>query len=83
MIVCPGTLACDTLSQVQGIVTPIPIIIEGLLQVFQRFASSKLVLRAIGSRFVALHDHENGSRVTTRVSYSVMTIESDGGHLGA
>jgi hypothetical protein len=41
--------------------TAILIIIEGLLQVLQRFSSSKLVLKTVGSRFAALNYYENGS----------------------
>jgi hypothetical protein len=41
--------------------TAILIIIEGQLQVFQRFSSSKLVLKAVESCFVALNYYENGS----------------------
>jgi hypothetical protein len=41
--------------------TAIPIIIEGQLQDFQRFSSSKLVLQTVESCFVALNYYENGS----------------------
>ncbi len=41
--------------------TAIPIIIEGRFQVFQRFSSSKLVLKAVESCFVALNYYGNGS----------------------
>ncbi len=41
--------------------TAIPIIIEGLFQVFQRFASSKLVLKTVESCFVTLNYYGNGS----------------------
>ncbi len=37
------------------------IIIERQLQDFQRFSSSKLVLKTIESRFAALNYYENGS----------------------
>ncbi len=43
-------------------VTAILIIIEGQVQVFQRFSSSKLVLKAVGSRFEALNYYENGRK---------------------
>ncbi len=41
--------------------TAILIIIEGQFQAFQRFSSSKLVLKAVESCFVALNYHENDS----------------------
>ncbi len=41
--------------------TFIPIIIEGLFQVFHQFPSSKLVLQTVESCFVALNYYENGS----------------------
>jgi hypothetical protein len=41
--------------------TAIPIIIEGQFQVFQRFSSSKLVLKTVESCFVALNYYGNGS----------------------
>jgi hypothetical protein len=41
--------------------TAIPIIIEGRFQVFQRFSSSKLVLKTVESCFVALNYYGNGS----------------------
>ncbi len=43
------------------IYTAIPIIIEGQFQVFQRFSSSELVLKAVESCFVALDYYGNGS----------------------
>ncbi len=39
-------------------------IIEGLFQVFQGFFSSKLVLKAVESCFVALNYHESGSSLS-------------------
>jgi hypothetical protein len=48
--------------------TAIPIIIEGLFQVFQRFPSSKLVLKTVESCFVALIHYWNGS---TRLSANI------------
>jgi hypothetical protein len=45
--------------------TAIPIIIEGQFQVFQRFSSSKLVLEAVESCFVALNYYGNQSTVQT------------------
>jgi hypothetical protein len=36
-------------------------IIEGQFEVFHRFSSSKLVLKTVGSCFVALNYYENGS----------------------
>ena len=42
--------------------TAILITMEGLFQVFQRFSSSKLVLKTVGSRFAALNCYEHGSR---------------------
>ncbi len=41
--------------------TAIPIIIEGRFQVFQRFSSSKLVLKTVESCFAALNYYGNGS----------------------
>ncbi len=41
--------------------TAIPIIIEGRFQVFQRFSSSKLVLKTVESCFTALNYCGNGS----------------------
>jgi hypothetical protein len=41
--------------------TAIPIIIEGQFQVFQRFSSSKLVLKTVESCFAALNYYGNGS----------------------
>jgi hypothetical protein len=41
--------------------TAIPIIIEGQFQAFQRFSSSKLVLKTVESCFVALNYYGNGS----------------------
>jgi hypothetical protein len=43
--------------------TAILIIIEGQLQVFQRFSSSKLVLKTVESCFMALNYCGNGSTV--------------------
>ena len=37
------------------------IIIEGQFQMFQRFSGSKLSLKAVSSRFVALNYYEKGS----------------------
>ena len=42
--------------------TAILIIIEGHFQVFQRFSSSKLVLKTVGSRCMGLNYYENGSK---------------------
>jgi hypothetical protein len=47
-------------SQRDGL-TAIPIIIEGRFQVFQRFSSSKLVLKTVESCFAALNYYGNGS----------------------
>ncbi len=41
--------------------TAMPIIIEGRFQVFQRFSSSKLVLKTVESCFVTLNYYGNGS----------------------
>jgi hypothetical protein len=41
--------------------TAIPMIIEGQFQVFQRFSSSKPVLKTVESCFVALNYDGNGS----------------------
>ncbi len=49
---------------------------EGLFQVFQRFSSSKLVLKTVGSRFAALNCYEHGSRT----SYYWRNIESIQNH---
>jgi hypothetical protein len=45
----------------------IPIIIEGQFQVFQRFSSSKLVLKTVESCFAALNYHGNGSTLACLV----------------
>jgi hypothetical protein len=42
--------------------TAILMIIEGQFQVIQRLSSSKLVLKTVDSRFVALNYYENGSK---------------------
>jgi hypothetical protein len=42
-------------------VTAIPIMIEGRFQVFQRFSSSKLVLKTVKSCFAALNYYGNSS----------------------
>ncbi len=39
------------------------IIIEGRIEFFQRFSSSKLVLKTVESRFAALNYYENGSSI--------------------
>jgi hypothetical protein len=54
--------------------TAIPIIFEGWFQVFQRFFSSKLVLKTVKSRFVALIYYENGS--ATKFSNSILALET-------
>ncbi len=41
--------------------TAIPIIIEGRFQVFQRFSSSKLVLKTVESCFMTLNCYGNAS----------------------
>jgi hypothetical protein len=41
--------------------TAVLIIIEGHFQIFQRFSSSKLVLKTVKSCFAALNCYENGS----------------------
>jgi hypothetical protein len=41
--------------------TAILIMTEGQFQIFQRFPSSNLVLKAVESRFAALNYYENGS----------------------
>ncbi len=46
--------------------TAIPIIIEGQFQAFQRFSSSKLVLKTVESCFAALNYYGNGSRYSFR-----------------
>jgi hypothetical protein len=46
--------------------TAILIIIEGQFQVFQRFSSSKLVLKTVGSRCMALNYYGNVSIIVTR-----------------
>ena len=45
--------------------TALPIITEDRFQVFQRNPSSKLVLKAVESRFAALNYYENGSTLGT------------------
>ena len=54
---------CEFLSfqAINIILTAIPIIIEVQFQGFQRFSSSKLVLKAAGSRFAALNYFGIGS----------------------
>jgi hypothetical protein len=52
--------------------TAIPIIIEGRFQVFQRFSSSKLVLKTVESCFAALNYYGNGS--TRRTGRLVVCI---------
>jgi hypothetical protein len=44
-------------------VTAILTIIEGQFHIFERFLSSKLVLKTVESGFVALNYYENGSAV--------------------
>jgi hypothetical protein len=44
--------------------TAILIIIEGQFQLFQRFSSSKLVLKTVASCFAALNYYENGSTIS-------------------
>jgi hypothetical protein len=41
--------------------TVILMIIQALFQAFQRYSSSKLVLKPVGSRFAALNYYDNGS----------------------
>jgi hypothetical protein len=55
-------LLCDPLA-VSSAITAILIISEGRYQAFQRFSSSKLVLKTVASCFSALHYYENGSAV--------------------
>ncbi len=54
--------------------TAIPIIIEGQFQVFQRFASSKLVLKTVESCFVALNYYGNGSTMCQRLSLDLHVV---------
>ncbi len=63
---CVCMCACDLMTDLAGSTsacsgTAIPIIIEGLFQAFQRFSSSKLVLKTVESCFVALNYYGNGS----------------------
>ncbi len=53
--------------------TAIPIIIEGLFQIFQQFSSSELVLVTVESCFVALNYYGNGStsRFTHHVTHAI------------
>jgi hypothetical protein len=51
----------DPILNANEAVTAISIIFEGQFQVFQRFSSSKLVLKTVKSRFSALNCYENGS----------------------
>jgi hypothetical protein len=53
--------AVEKLRKGECMHTAIPIIIEGRFQVFQRFSSSKLVLKTVESCFVALNYYGNGS----------------------
>ena len=57
-------LGVDVRTHVLAIYTAIPIIFEGQFQVFQRFSSSKLVLKAVESCFVALNYCGNGNICT-------------------
>ncbi len=54
--------------------TAILIIIEGQFQIFQRFSSSKLVLRTVESCFVALNYYGNGSRILRESFHAVFYI---------
>ncbi len=49
----------------------IRIIIEGRFHFFQRFSSSKLVLKTVESCFVALNYYENGSAALTHAPFGV------------
>jgi hypothetical protein len=50
--------------------TAILIIMEGQFQAFQRFASSKLVLKTVESCFAALNYYENGSsKISPQATY--------------
>jgi hypothetical protein len=53
--------------------TAIPIIIEGRFQAFQRFSSSKLVLKTVESCFMALNYYGNGSTFTYLVDTCTYT----------
>jgi hypothetical protein len=46
-------------------------IIEGQFKIFQRFPSSKLVLKAVENCFVALNQHENGSNTVARTGLEI------------
>jgi hypothetical protein len=56
-ITCKHVFACRGPAGIAAI----PIIIEGQLQVFQQFSSSKLVLKTVESCYVALNYFGNGS----------------------
>jgi hypothetical protein len=63
-VFCPTRLESLANGQpytIQGCTTAILIIIEGQLQVFQRFSSSKLVLKTGEGCFMALNHYGNGS----------------------
>ncbi len=53
--------------------TAILIIIESQFQAFQRFSSSKLVLKTVDSRFAALNYYGNGS-TSTQVMTTTITM---------
>jgi hypothetical protein len=57
--------------------TAILVIIEGHFQVFQRFSSSKLVLKTVKSRFATLSYYENGSMGMTLVNLYVLFLEPE------
>ncbi len=52
--------------------TAILIIFEGQFQAFQRFPSTKLVLKTVESRFAALNYYENGSTWTKRQRHVIL-----------
>ncbi len=59
-VIGEGTLKILLLSDIQSH-TAILIIIEGQLQVFQQFSSSKLVIKTVESCYTALNYYENSA----------------------
>jgi hypothetical protein len=70
MCLCVCVICINSCHRPQT-VSVLPIIIEGQFQVFQRFSSSELVLKAVESCFVALDYYGNGSICTSLSSSSL------------
>ncbi len=58
--------------------TALPIIIEGQFRDFQRFSSSKLVLKTVESCFAALNYYGNGSKSQANRLKTAMSKERKG-----